>query len=300
MKSKFSSVLNIIIKSPVQLFPVLIVVCTAIYSLYLSVYLNSQKSSAIVLWTLASGICYLILQKNLSNPPPIKDLRGGKAVAWIMVGSAIALGLFNIYSPAQIDIFKTCVFLGVCAIAAFCGGFTIMLKLICPFFIFIFLVPSQAYFHYLLSYPMRLVCSFLTVSTLNLFGIEAAHQAAVIYLGPTKISVTTACSGIDQLESMLLIGWLIVVIQHKKFIPRVLHYMMLVPVIILANTLRLTVTLVLFLKIGAPAFSNAVHWILGALMVMLCAFLMWGCSFMFSAEKSSNPESNGGTTNETP
>ena len=143
--------------------------------------------------------------------------------------------------------------------------------------IFLLLLPNAAYFNSLISYPLRLICSYLTCLTLKLCTVDVSCSGTILKLGTEKIAVTSACSGIAQLEAMFLIGWIITMFVQKRLISQILHWLLLLPIVILLNSLRLTITLLLYLGIGEAAFSETLHTILGYVMVIAVVAVFWAC-----------------------
>jgi len=143
--------------------------------------------------------------------------------------------------------------------------------------IFLLVLPNYTYFNSLISYPLRLISSYLTCFTLKLCAVDVSCNATILKLGTEKIAVTTACSGIAQLEAMFLIGWLITMFVQKRLICQILHCLLLLPIVILLNSLRLTITLLLYLGIGKAAFSETLHVTLGYVMVIAIVVIFWAC-----------------------
>jgi exosortase/archaeosortase family protein len=107
--------------------------------------------------------------------------------------------------------------------------------------------------------------------------VDITCDATILRLGTEKIAVTAACSGIAQLEAMFFIAWIITVVVHKRLICRISHWLLLLPIVILLNSLRLTITLLLYLVIGKAAFSEVLHITLGYVMVILVVIIFWAC-----------------------
>jgi len=140
--------------------------------------------------------------------------------------------------------------------------------------ILLLVVPSSGFLYLLLSFPLSRICTILTVGVLRLLGTTCSFEQAIIYVGENRIAVTSACSGIELLEAMLLLGWLITHFEQKTLRGRFLHFLTLLPAIVLSNTLRLVVVILLSLSIGARAFEDPLHTIFGYCVVLLTVCLM--------------------------
>ena len=51
------------------------------------------------------------------------------------------------------------------------------------------------------------------------------------------------------------------------------------------NTLRLTAVILLYMNIGDAAFSYKLHTVMGFVMVILAALLMWSCRLLFKEDE---------------
>ena len=123
--------------------------------------------------------------------------------------------------------------------------------------------------------------------------------------GAAQIVITDACSGIEQLEAMLLIGYLIIHMQPKPFIWSLCHYLFLLPIIIVSNSIRIIVTILLFKAIGPVVLENTWHATLGYCLVLACSLLMWYAGLLFPAEtpaastaKNAQPSDNSSANRE--
>ncbi len=228
----------------------------------------------IVLWLLAVGMGFTVLTVK---PPPVGWF--DRALAGSLLFLALLLALVKINRPDFPANWAGAV--GVLSMLCAAGGRKCAAKLTVGVLLLCVLAPKQEYLFWCLSYPLRLVCTTLTVSLLQLFGVVISHDLTVITIGDSQVAITAACSGIEQLEALLLIGWLLVMLLHKTFWMRLSHYLMLLPVIILTNTARLVVTLLLYLRFGNWAFNNTVHTMLGFGMVIASLLLLWGLGGIF-------------------
>lgn len=146
------------------------------------------------------------------------------------------------------------------------------------------------YLHLLLSSPLSKICAALTVLLLQAVGVECSLDQAVIFTGKDHVAVTAACSGVELLEAMLLLGWFVVYFEHRNFWMRLLHYLTLLPAILLANTLRLTVVILLSFRIGERAFHDPVHSLLGYCVVISAMLLLFLTGKLFKQEETEEPQ----------
>lgn len=269
------NLINIYKKITAQNFSlVAILVLTAVYSLIEALRMHQKIESIITLWLLAAGICTVTIWHLLKTKASI--LRHDIILSWIFLvcanGALLATAFMSDSLAMQISLF---LIMGAC-LARF-TNYQNVFKLLPSGAIFLLLLPNYDYFNSLISYPLRLICSHLTCFTLKLCTVDVSCNATILKLGAEKIAVTTACSGIAQLEAMFLIGWLITMFVQKRLICQILHWLLLLPIVILLNSLRLTITLLLYLGIGKAAFSETLHVTLGYVMVIAVVAVFWAC-----------------------
>jgi len=126
-----------------------------------------------------------------------------------------------------------------------------------------------------LSYPFRMVSTVLSVGFLQMFGMKIENDMTTIRIEGLDIAITDACSGIQQFEAMILVAFLLVMAWRRPFLWRCVHYAFLIPSIILANAIRIVLTIVLY-KAGFEAIlNNTWHAGLGYVQVVIAVTLFF-------------------------
>ena len=69
-----------------------------------------------------------------------------------------------------------------------------------------------------LSYPLRLMATWLAIGCLKLFGISVHAERTLIMLEDDGIglAVTDACSGLEQLLGLILVGGLFAFLMQRS------------------------------------------------------------------------------------
>ena len=128
-----------------------------------------------------------------------------------------------------------------------------------------------------LSYPLRLMATAIAVGCLRLFGVAVSAERTLITLDAdgVSIAVTDACSGIEQLAGLVIVGGVFSFMMQKKAIFRVMQWAAILPCVVVANALRLIVTVLLVRTIGEVALGNAWHISLGWAQTVLVVIMLW-------------------------
>ena len=107
-------------------------------------------------------------------------------------------------------------------------------------------------------------------------------------LPEVNIAITDACSGINQLDAFILIAFITVEILHKKLYWKLLHFAFIIPAVIVGNSLRIVLTVLLYNWWGEVVLQNLWHTALGYVQIVLALviFIAVGKIFMVSDEQT--------------
>ena len=128
-----------------------------------------------------------------------------------------------------------------------------------------------------LSYPLRLMATWLAVGVLKAVCVPVSADRTLITLdsGTTQIAVTDACGGLEQLGGLVAVGLLFAWIMQKGWGWRLLHWATILPCVVLANALRLIVTVLLVKAYGDVILGDVWHVSLGWAQTVLAVVLLW-------------------------
>ena len=128
-----------------------------------------------------------------------------------------------------------------------------------------------------ISYPLRLMATWLAVGVLKAVGVPVSVKHTLISLGSgaTQIAVTDACSGLEQLGGLVAVGLLFAWLMQTGWGWRILHWATILPCVVLANAVRLIVTVLLVRAYGDVILGDAWHISLGWAQTVLAVVLLW-------------------------
>ena len=149
-------------------------------------------------------------------------------------------------------------------------------------------IPFHEELMLMASYPLRLSATMLSALLLKFCGTDVVYSGSSLHLPDLDIAITDACSGIYQLDAFLLIGYITVKIMQKKELLQLLHFAFIVPSIIIGNTLRIVLTVLLYQFCGSVILGKFWHITLGYVQIILALviFLMIGKLFCSKPEKT--------------
>ena len=128
-----------------------------------------------------------------------------------------------------------------------------------------------------LSYPLRLMATWLAVGVLKAIGVPVSAERTLIVLdsGAAQIAVTDACGGLEQLGGLVAVGLLFAWLMQKGWGWRILHWATILPCVVLANAVRLIVTVLLVRAYGDVILGDVWHVSLGWAQTVLAVVLLW-------------------------
>ena len=164
-------------------------------------------------------------------------------------------------------------------------------RLAFPVGFLIFMVPLPNSLITPLILWLQLVVTSLSVEVLQLFGVEVARVGNVLTLpNGEQLFVAEACSGITSLITLLPLGVLIAHFMERGWPRRLLIVAAVVPVAMLGNLLRVVLTSIAALHLGADIALGTLHEIAGlATFAMACLMLLGLVSLLRSRTESQAP-----------
>jgi exosortase len=125
------------------------------------------------------------------------------------------------------------------------GGAAWLKKLAFPLFLLCFMVPLPALIFNSITFPLQIIASQLADVALTLLNIPVLREGNVLELPGQKLSVVEACSGIRSLLSLTFLSLVYGYFFEKKIWIRGALFLATVPIAIVANGSRVTITGVL-------------------------------------------------------
>jgi exosortase len=168
------------------------------------------------------------------------------------------------------------------------GGSRILRKLAFPLFLCFFMIPIPAVIYNSITFPLQLLASRLAEHALPFLSVPVLREGNVLILpdGP-PLSVVEACSGIRSLLSLTFLSLVYGYFFEKRAWLRVVLFLSTVPIAIVANASRVTLTGVMTQvkpELAEGVFHSASGWVIFmiALAILICLHraIVWACRFM--------------------
>jgi exosortase len=173
------------------------------------------------------------------------------------------------------------------AIVLFLGGWRLLRQCWLPIAFLIFAVPLPDRYYRAMTMPMRAWAATAASALLNLVpDLEAAARGVVIdvfYKGrilEPALDVAEACSGMRLLMAFVALGVAMAYLHYRPLWQKVILLISTVPIAVLCNIVRVTVTGFIYVLIHPKYAQGIYHDILGLAMLPL-AFGLYGLLALF-------------------
>lgn len=223
-----------------------------------------------------AGILIFLMLKSFISTFRKQSSFAEKAIAWGMVVCANILALLPSHDfPGSLSTAFAFSLL-ICALVLYFSGRLMAVICIAPALWCCVFMPYHEEFMLLLSYPLRLNATVLSAGILKICGVDVVYSGTSLALPGLNIAITDACSGINQLDAFILIAFIAVEILHRKLFWQCLHFAFIIPSVIIGNSLRIVLTVLLYKLVGEVVLENTWHIALGYVQIILALLLFVG------------------------
>ena len=159
-------------------------------------------------------------------------------------------------------------------------GWPVARRVIFPFAYLTLMIPLPYILYDSVAFPLRLIAAFLAGWTLSLLGLPVFVEGNIIHLPNTVMNVVDACSGIRSLISLLAVGVLLAYLMLPNRWSKPLVVILVVPVAVFANAVRVVVAGLLAEYFGQAAMEGAMHEFVGWLVFIFAFLILAGITWL--------------------
>ncbi len=145
-----------------------------------------------------------------------------------------------------------------------------------PLFLLLFMIPIPAIIYNRITFPLQMIASELAEKALSLLQIPVLREGNVLELPDQTLNVVEACSGIRSLLSLSFLSLVFGYFFEKRIWIRVVLFLSTIPIAIVANAARVTLTGILAEtkpELAEGFFHAMSGWII--FMVALAILALW-------------------------
>ena len=141
-----------------------------------------------------------------------------------------------------------------------------------PLFLLFFMVPIPAVIYNQITFPLQLLASRAAEAAITVLQIPVIREGNVLELAEKKLNVVEACSGIRSLLTLTFLSLVYGYFAEKRSWVRVILFFSTIPIAIIANAGRVTITGVVSQykpELAEGFFHEAQGWV-----IFMAAFAM--------------------------
>lgn len=144
-------------------------------------------------------------------------------------------------------------------LSAFLWGHEITKLLLWPLGYLIFMIPLPTIIWNKVAFPLRLFATNVSALVIQSFGISVYCEGNILHLSGASLEVVDACSGLRSLTSLLALSAALALLTNCSRTRKILVFLSAVPIAIIINIIRLTITAVLAERVGERAAQGFLH-----------------------------------------
>ena len=199
----------------------------------------------------------------------VPDWRGAVLLAW----AAIQLYIGTL--GAELFLARSALVMTIVGTVWLLGGVRYLKVFAFPLFLLVFMIPIPTIVYTRLTFPLQIFASEVAESSLNILGIPVGREGNVLELSNMKLNVVDACSGIRSLLSLTFLSLVYGYFFEARAAIRIALFCSTIPIAILANAGRVTITGILA-QIKPEWAEGAVHEAEGWVIFMIALLIMVG------------------------
>src|SRR5262249_37431723 len=130
-------------------------------------------------------------------------------------------------------------------------------------------------FDVLLTFPLRRVATLASTWTLQTLGVPALSRGNIIVLDGIDVGVVEACSGLGMLMTFFALSTAVALVIQRPRFDKVVVFLSAVPIGVLMNVVRISVTVLLYQTAGRRLAEVVFHDVAGWVMMPLALVVLW-------------------------
>ncbi len=240
------------------------------------------------------ALLLLAAYDQLRKPLQPKRIAASEAAGWMLLLLSLAVGGWIWAGGGRQDgesqrllpiVCKNAALLGVAvAVTLRQDGFPVALRFFPLHVHAIVILPLYEFILLEFSYPLRLVSTQVSVWLMRCLGMNVRCDGPSLIFDGQVLSITDACSGIGLLGMLFLLAYWIVRPIRSEAWKKWCWSLLVILWIILANALRLLLTLLLYQICGHKVFERELHFLLGCFFIVAASLLTWCSSMIFQLD----------------
>jgi len=199
----------------------------------------------------------------------------------LLLAAALGLRLFAAsYRIVTIDMYTFVP--AICGVFILLGGWSVFRWAWAPlmFLIFMYPLPDEAT-RYLLG-PLQTTATMVSTFALQTLGLEAYREGNQIVIGEMHLGVVDACSGLRMLTIFCALSVGLVMVGRRSWWENAIILSSAIPIALAVNSIRITVTGVLYQVADTEFAERVFHDWAGLVMMPMAMGMLWAEQYILS------------------
>jgi exosortase len=194
--------------------------------------------------------------------------------------SGLAIVLFALFAltvgvlSSEFFLPRISLLLLISGMVVFLAGWEYLLAVSFPLAFLILMIPSSTIFNHV-TFPLQIVASKTATFLLTLAGVSVVREGNILLLSGARIQIAEACSGIQSLFSLVTLALVYGYLVETRIGMRILLALTAVPISILANALRISVTGLVLQHWGIERAQGSLHILSGWIIFMISLAMLF-------------------------
>jgi len=183
---------------------------------------------------------------------------------------------------AELFLQRTAFLISLVGMLLVLGGTGVVRQLSFPLLLLLFMIPIPTVIYNQITFPLQLFASSVAERSLDMMNIPVLQNGNILELASQKLSVAEACSGIRSLLSLSFLSLVYAYFFDRKVWMRWVLLIATIPIAIIANSARVTLTGVfseINTELAQGFFHEAEGWVIFVvalvMLVIFHQFLNW-------------------------
>jgi exosortase len=164
--------------------------------------------------------------------------------AWWAVGLMVWAGVQAYLGMLGAELFlqRTAFLISLVSVLLIMGGTKLIRELAFPLLLLPFMIPLPTVIYNHITFPLQLFASAVAERSLEVLNVPVLRDGNILELASQKLSVAEACSGIRSLLSLTFLSLVYAYFFDRKVWMRWVLLIATIPIAIIANSARVTLT----------------------------------------------------------
>jgi exosortase len=164
--------------------------------------------------------------------------------AWWGIGLLVWAGVQAYLGMLGAELFlqRTAFLVSLVGVLLILGGTAVVRQLAFPLLLLPFMIPLPTVVYNQITFPLQLFASWVAEKSLDVLNIPVIRDGNILELASQKLSVAEACSGIRSLLSLTFLSQVYAYFFDRKLWMRWVLLVATIPIAIIANSARVTLT----------------------------------------------------------